>query len=67
MNALDLRDKHLPPQERSAELVSLLQSWIDHGDSAEQCATGSYLVRTLDEDRLSDRKLFPAELKGVTW
>ena len=65
--ALDLLDRHLPPKERSAELVSLLQGWIDHGDSEEQQATGSYLLRTLDEDRLSDRKLFPAELKGVTW
>ena len=26
-----------------------------------------YLVRVLDEDRLSDRPLFPPELKGVTW
>ena len=65
--ALDLLDKHLPPKERSADLVALLQSWMDDGDSAEQCATGGYLVRTLDEDRLSDRKLFPDELKGVTW
>jgi hypothetical protein len=24
-------------------------------------------VRVLDEDRLSDRKLFPPELKGQTW
>ena len=29
--------------------------------------TGEYLIRVLDEDRLSDRKLFPAELKGITW
>ena len=33
----------------------------------EQKETGDYLVRTLDEDRLSDRQLFPPELKGVTW
>ena len=29
--------------------------------------TGEYLIRALDEDRLSDRPLFPPELKGVTW
>jgi hypothetical protein len=48
-------------------LVALLQSWIDGDNVAEQQETGEYLVRVLDEDRLSDRKLFPPELKGVTW
>jgi hypothetical protein len=48
--------------------VSLLQSWIDEEDDAgEQRDTGEYLVRALDEDRLSGRQLFPAEHKGVTW
>ena len=35
--------------------------------AAEQQETGEYLIRILDEDRLSNRKLFPPELKGVTW
>jgi hypothetical protein len=48
-------------------LVELLQSWIEGGDAEEQKETGDYLIRTLDEDRLSDRRLFPPELKGVTW
>jgi hypothetical protein len=48
-------------------LVKLLQSWIDEDDTAEQQETGDYLIQALDEDRLSDRKLFPSELKGVTW
>lgn len=64
---LQLLDKHLPPKNRSAELVALLQSWIDNGDVEEQKQTGEYLVRVLDEDRLSHRKLFPPELKGVSW
>ncbi|CAA9383370.1 MAG: hypothetical protein AVDCRST_MAG64-793 [uncultured Phycisphaerae bacterium] len=64
---LDLLRQHLPPADRRAEAVALLQSWIDDGDEAEQSETGEYLVRALDEDRPSDRKLFPAELKGVTW
>jgi hypothetical protein len=64
---LQLLDKHLPPKDRRAELVALLQSWIEDGDAEEQKETGEYLVRVLDEDRLSDRKLFPPELKGVTW
>ena len=57
----------LPPQERGEELCALLASWIKDGDAEEQRETGDYLIRALDEDRLSDRKLFPPELKGVSW
>ena len=64
---LRLLDEHLPTANRRAEAVSLLQSWMNHGDAAAQRETGAYLVRALDDDRLSDRKLFPPELKGVTW
>jgi len=51
-------------EERLAELF---QSWILEGDSQEQKETGQYLVQALDENRLSERSLFPPELKGVTW
>jgi len=64
---VELLEKHLPPNDRRAELVALLQSWIDAPDADEQKATGDYLIRALDEDRLSDRKLFPDELKEVSW
>jgi len=60
-------DAHLPSASRRAQAVALLQSWIDGKDADDQCETGDYLVRVLDEDRLSDRKLFPPELKGQTW
>ena len=46
--------------------MTLLQSWIDEGDPAEQRDTGEYLIRALDEDRLADRQFFPPDLKGVT-
>lgn len=62
-----LLDEHLPPKDRRQELVTLLQKWIDEDDPDEQRETGEYLVGALDEDRLSERKLFPPELKGVTW
>jgi hypothetical protein len=65
--AVRLLEQHLPPAERRAELAALLQSWVDDDDVAEQQETGEYLIRVLDEDRLSNRKLFPPELKGVTW
>ena len=64
---IELLDKHLPPQDRRTELVTLLQAWIDEGDAEEQRETGEYLIRALDEDRLSERPLFPTDLKDVTW
>lgn len=60
-------DQHLTSKDPQEELAKLLQSWIADGDTQEQKETGEYLVRRLDQDRLSDRSLFPPELKGVTW
>jgi hypothetical protein len=65
--ALELLDQHLPSKDRHDKLIKLIQSWIDSDDLEEQRETGDYLIKVLDEDRLSDRKLFPKELKGVTW
>ena len=62
-----LLEQHLPGEGRGADLVAVLQSWMDEDDSGEQRATGDYLVHALDEDRLSERQLFPAEQKGTTW
>lgn len=54
-------------KQQQAEAAELLQSWIDDEDVEDQRATGQYLLEALDEDRLSDRQLFPPELKGITW
>lgn len=62
-----LLDRHLPPADRRAAIIGLLESWLNESEAAEQRETGDYLVRVLDEDRLSDRPLFPKDLKGVTW
>lgn len=64
---LQLLDKHLPSGGCQEELISLLQSWIDEDDAGEQRETGECLVRVLDQDRLSNRKLFPPEYKDITW
>jgi hypothetical protein len=64
---LHLLDQHLPSPDVQGKLAALLRSWIVEGDPQEQKETGEYLVRTLDEDRLSERRLFPLELKGKTW
>ncbi|GEM_PF-324246 len=54
-------------RERREKAIALVQSWIDEGDEEEQKETWEYLVRVLDEDRTSVRKLFPEELKEVSW
>lgn len=64
---LQLLAKLLQLRQKQAEAVDMLQSWIDEEDVEEQQETGKYLVQVLDEDRLSDRKLFPLEMNGVTW
>ncbi|MBW4650022.1 MAG: hypothetical protein KME06_15220 [Kastovskya adunca ATA6-11-RM4] len=64
--ALQLLTNSILLKQKQAEAVSLLQSWIDDEDGEEQQETGKYLIHALDDDRLSDRKLFPSELKGIT-
>ena len=59
--------EQLPLPEKSQQLIDLLQSWIDEPDEEEQRSTGEYLIQTLDQDRTSDRLLFPTELKGISW
>ena len=57
-----------------ARLDSQLPGWRTRLDELrqdeseeEQRETIEFLLRALDEDRLSDRKLFSEELKGKTW
>ncbi|MBE8990674.1 hypothetical protein [Nostoc sp. LEGE 12450] len=64
---LQILQEYILPKEKQSKLVNTLQSWIDEDDADEQQGTGEYLIHALDEDRLSDRKLFPVELKGITW
>ena len=56
-----------PPQQAPKSLGALIQSWMKEDDAEEQRETLEYLIRALDEDRLSNRKLFPRELKGRSW
>ena len=65
--ALRLLEQHLPARDQRAVVVNLLQSWIEDGNDQEQTETGEFLVKALDEDRLSSRPLFPPDLKGVSW
>ena len=54
-------------KDRAEGLGGLLRSWMDEENAEEQRETIEYLVRALDEDRLSDCKLFPEELKRKTY
>jgi hypothetical protein len=66
--ALQLLISSILLKQKQTEVVNLLQSWIDDDEGVqEQQETGQFLVCALDDDRLSDRKLFPLEMKGVTW
>jgi hypothetical protein len=46
-------------RRRHEALVQLFRSWDEEVDEQEQRETWEELKRALDEDRLSDRKLFP--------
>jgi hypothetical protein len=54
--AMQLLTNSISLKQKQTEAVNLLQSW-----------TGQYLIHALDEDRLSDRKLFSLERKGISW
>ena len=47
--------------------MTLLRSWTMEKDDEKSGETDACLRRSLDEDRLSDRQLFPPELQGITW
>ena len=54
-----------PPQTLDAPIVNqaaldLLRSWREEGNEEEQRETWEFLQQALDEDRLSDRPLFPS-------
>src|SRR5207237_1227194 len=58
----ELKKNELPPSvaqsQKNRALIQLLRSWRE-GDEQEQRNTWEYLKQALDEDRLSERKLFP--------
>jgi uncharacterized protein YidB (DUF937 family) len=45
--------------QRNKGAIDLINSWIEEGDEQEQTETAEYLRKALDEDRLSNRPLFP--------
>lgn len=64
---LQLLTEYIALKAKQAKTINVLQSWIDDTDVKEQQETGEYLIHALDENRLSERKLFPSDIKGITW
>ena len=62
MSQNELKKNELPQSiaqsQKNHALIQLLKSWRE-GDEEEQRNTWEYLRQALDEDRLSERKLFP--------
>ena len=52
---------------QAATIGALIDSWAGQEDHGEQRETVDLLVEGLDTERLSERKLFPGELKGKSW
>lgn len=70
--ALEALAKHLPSEEeRRAAAIALLQKWIDEGaahpPTEEDEKQEEEFLKALDADRPSYRKLFPPEMKGISW
>ena len=62
IRSLDNLDPEVARQEqikRNQVVIELLRSWEEEGDEEEQTETWEYLRTALDEDRLSNRPLFP--------
>jgi hypothetical protein len=65
--ALKVLDEHLPSADRTAKLGALLASWQSEDESAPDDDPDYNFFQALDAARTSHRKLFPPELKGLSW
>lgn len=54
-------------RERRESLIALLQSWIDEDEASEDEYYDEEFLQRLDAERPEGSKLFPPELKGISW
>ena len=66
LNLVNADLEQLASADNGDGLVALLESWMQE-NPAEQRETLAHLIQVLDEDRPSNRKLFPKAMKGKTW
>ena len=62
--ALEVLEQGRASERRGVILATELQAWAT---SVSSEPPGDELLQQLDADRLSDRSLYPSELKGQTW
>jgi hypothetical protein len=57
---LKLLAEHLPPTDRQNARIAMLKQWQaeDEAMTPENAAANAEVLRAINEDRLSDRKLF---------
>ena len=58
--AVQLLEQHVPPADSNAAAAQMLLRWAaeDEALTDEQSAENEAILRAIDDDRLSDRKLF---------
>lgn len=64
---LRLLEQHLPTPDRGVALQQLFAQWQAEDDAMTDDDPNYDFFRALDEARTSNRKLFPPELKGISW
>ena len=65
--AMRILEQHLIPTSRQSQAIAALQAWRDEAAERDRAEPDNQLLQALDADRLSNRPLFPPELKGMTW
>jgi hypothetical protein len=68
--ALQLLDEYLPPplDEHRTAAIAMLEQWMKEDAQSEVSEQeAAEFFQQLDADRLSNRPLFPPDLKGISW
>jgi len=67
-HALQILNLHLPvsANERAERFRAWLERLHEEGDNEGDCSWDE-ILRRMDESRPEEQKLFPLELKGITW
>ncbi len=66
--AVRVLERNIPAIDQRQKLMAILETRIAEAEcSSDEDDDSDALLRAIDDDRLSDRPLYPPEMKGVTW
>lgn len=66
--AVRVLERNIPAIDQRQKLMAILETRIAEAEcSSDEADDSDALLRAIDDDRLSDRPLYPPEMKGVTW